>query len=96
DDQPVVADQVVRAGAGVRVKFARVRADDLRDAVRQALEDRDLRAAAGRLSADFATYGGATAAATALEGLLASEVQGTERIRVTSTEPRTHRANPTT
>jgi MGT family glycosyltransferase len=71
DDQPVVADQVVRAGAGVRVKFARVKPADLQGAITQALEDPDLRSAAGRLSADFASYGGTPAAASALEALLA-------------------------
>ncbi|MEO6629508.1 MAG: glycosyltransferase, partial [Aquihabitans sp.] len=39
DDQPVVADQVVRAGAAVRVEFNRVKAPDLRSAILQALTD---------------------------------------------------------
>lgn len=69
DDQPVVADQVVRAGAAVRVKFARVRADGLRDAVQQALTDADLRAAATRIQAAFRAAGGPAAAADALEAL---------------------------
>ncbi len=70
DDQPIVADQVVRAGAGVRVKFARVRADDLRAAIDAALTDADLRAAAARVQASFAAAGGPAAAATHLEALL--------------------------
>ncbi len=37
-DQPIIADQVVRAGAGVRLKFTRVRTPDLRAAIASALE----------------------------------------------------------
>ena len=70
DDQPVVADQVVRAGAAVRVKFARVRADALRAAVDQALTDPELVAAAVRIQASFAAAGGPVAAADALEALV--------------------------
>lgn len=71
DDQPVIADQVVRAGAGVRVKFARVRAEQLRDAVASALGDAGLRAGAQRMAAELASLGGASAAAEALEVLAA-------------------------
>ncbi|QXC59425.1 hypothetical protein KSP35_13555 [Aquihabitans sp. G128] len=70
DDQPVVADQVVRAGAGVRVKFARVKAEPLRAAIAVALADPDLRAAAARIQASFHAAGGTPSAADALEGLL--------------------------
>jgi MGT family glycosyltransferase len=69
DDQPVVADQVVRAGAGVRVKFNRVRAIDLRAAIETALTDVDLRVAAERIAGSFAAAGGPAAAADALEAL---------------------------
>jgi MGT family glycosyltransferase len=72
DDQPVVADQVVKAGAGVRVKFTRVRAEALREAIHHALTDPDLRAAAKRIADTFTTAGGAPAAADALEGLQAN------------------------
>lgn len=71
DDQPVVADQVVRAGAAVRVKFARVKAEQLRAAIDQALTDPALRAAAQAIEADFATAGGARTAAGHLLSLLA-------------------------
>ncbi|MBE7324089.1 glycosyltransferase [Nocardioides sp. Y6] len=70
DDQPVIADQVVRAGAGVRVKFARVRAEQLREAISAALTDADLRAGARRMADELAGLGGAAAAADALIGLL--------------------------
>ena len=79
DDQPVVADQVVRAGAAVRVKFARASAATLAAAVDQALTDPDLRAAAQRIQASFAVAGGPAAAADALEHLVpsnASEAPG--------------------
>jgi len=69
DDQPIVADQVVAAGAGVRVKFGRVQAPELRDAVLRALGDPALREAACRVRDSFAAAGGAAAAATYLEGL---------------------------
>ena len=69
DDQPVVADQVVRAGAAVRVKFARVNAAALATAIDQALTDPALLAAAERIQASFAAAGGPAAAADALEAL---------------------------
>ena len=70
DDQPVVADQVVRAGAGVRVRFGRVGPDELRAAVRQVLDEPLFRAAAGDIRRSFEAAGGASAAATQLEALL--------------------------
>jgi UDP:flavonoid glycosyltransferase YjiC (YdhE family) len=69
DDQPIVADQVVAAGAGVRVKFGRVQAPELRDAVLRVLGDPALRQAACRVRDSFAAAGGAAAAATHLEDL---------------------------
>jgi UDP:flavonoid glycosyltransferase YjiC (YdhE family) len=69
DDQPVVADQVVRAGAGVRVKFARVRAEHLVDGIDQVLHDEGLRSNAARLQAALAAAGGPAAAVDALERL---------------------------
>ncbi|HEY4377505.1 MAG TPA: glycosyltransferase [Acidimicrobiales bacterium] len=72
DDQPVVADQVVRAGAGIRVKFNRVQAPELREAIARALADPALRAAAATIRDSFEAAGGAPAAAAALESLLAA------------------------
>ncbi len=48
DDQPFVADQVVRAGAGARVRFGRVTVADLRAAVGTVLGDPGYREAAAR------------------------------------------------
>ena len=70
DDQPVIADQVVRAGAGVRVKFARVKPAALQEAIELALHDEALRAGAQAMAADLASCGGASAAADALLALL--------------------------
>jgi UDP:flavonoid glycosyltransferase YjiC (YdhE family) len=72
DDQPTVAAQVVGAGAGIRVKYGRVRPEGLREAVLTVLEDPSYRAAAERLRASFARAGGAPAAADRLEQVLAS------------------------
>jgi UDP:flavonoid glycosyltransferase YjiC (YdhE family) len=69
DDQPIVADQVVAAGAGIRVKFGRIQAPELRDAVALALAEPGLRTAAADIRASFTAAGGATTAATHLETL---------------------------
>lgn len=70
DDQPFVADQVTRAGAGRRVMFSRVTPGKLRDALDAVLTDPSYRAAAERLRSSFESAGGAPAAADHLEGLL--------------------------
>jgi len=69
DDQPVVADQVVAAGCGLRVKFGRIQAPALADAIRRVLDEPAFRDAADRVRASFAAAGGAPAAAAALEEL---------------------------
>ena len=69
DDQPVVAQQVADAGAGLRVKFGRVRAEELREAVRRVLHEAPFRAAASRIRASFEGAGGASRAAELLSDL---------------------------
>ena len=69
DDQPVIADQVVRAGAGIRVKFGRVRAAQLADAVTRVLTEPEFRRAAERIRDSLAAAGGAERAADLLEEL---------------------------
>ncbi len=69
NDGPVIAGQVVNAGAGIRVHFSRVSASDLRTAITTVLDDPSYRAAARRVQTSFATAGGATAAADHLEKL---------------------------
>ena len=68
-DQPVVASQVARAGAGIRVPFSRVRPAQLRDALVTVLDDPSYRHAAERIRDSFAAAGGAPAAAARLECL---------------------------
>ncbi|WP_369387870.1 glycosyltransferase [Streptomyces sp. CG1] len=69
DDQPVVAGQVVDAGAGVRVRFGRVRAPQLGAALDTVLTDPAHRAAAARIRIAFRAAGGARAAAAHLADL---------------------------
>ena len=70
DDQPIVADQVVRSGAGVRVKFTRVTGPALREAVDTVLDDPSYRTAAERVQASFAASDGPAGAADRLEALV--------------------------
>lgn len=76
DDQPVVAQQVVNAGAGVRVRFGRVGPAELRDAVMAVLSDPSYRAAARRVQRSFSAAGGAAAAADRLEQLAGEHASG--------------------
>jgi MGT family glycosyltransferase len=69
DDQPVIAGQVVAAGAGIRVHFGRVGADELRDAIVALLDNPCYRMAAQRVQTSFNAAGGASAAAEHLEKL---------------------------
>ncbi|MFF3846045.1 nucleotide disphospho-sugar-binding domain-containing protein [Streptomyces sp. NPDC002328] len=69
DDQPVVAGQVVDAGAGVRVRFGRVTEQKLGAALDAVLDDPGPRAAAGRIRSAFRAAGGAPVAAAHLDEL---------------------------
>ena len=69
DDQPIIADQVVRAGAGRRVKFGRVTVPVLRRAIESVLTEPAYRAGADRVRRSFAAAGGPTVAADRLERL---------------------------
>lgn len=71
DDQPVIAGQVTGAGAGIRVRFGRVTATGLGDALDSVLHEPRHRAAAERIGAAFRAAGGARAAACHLEQLAA-------------------------
>jgi UDP:flavonoid glycosyltransferase YjiC (YdhE family) len=68
-DQPVVASQVVRAGAGIRVPFSRVSPGQLRAALTTVLGDPAYRRTAAEVGDSFAAAGGAAAAAARLEGV---------------------------
>ncbi|HEY3603917.1 MAG TPA: glycosyltransferase [Sporichthyaceae bacterium] len=67
DDQPTVAGQVVTAGAGVRVRFGRVTAERLGEAVDAVLDDPIYRKSAEYVGDSFRAAGGAAAAADHLE-----------------------------
>ncbi|ARP69089.1 glycosyltransferase [Streptomyces pluripotens] len=71
DDQPVVAGQVVDSGAGVRVRFGRVTAVRLGEALDTVLFGSAHRAAATRVRTAFRAAGGTGAAAAHLERLAA-------------------------
>lgn len=71
DDQPIIGDQVVRSGAGVRIKFGRAGAAVVAGAVRTVLTDPVHREAAARLGDAFAAAGGVGAAADHIEKLAA-------------------------
>jgi MGT family glycosyltransferase len=70
DDQPIVAQQVVDAGAGVRLRFGRASADQIGTAIDTVLTDPVYREAARRIQGSFRAAGGADAAAAHLERLL--------------------------
>jgi len=73
DDQPIVANQVVAAGAGLRVKFGRVRPQVLHDAVFRVLDNDDYSLAAERIGRSLRTAGGASRAVELIEALLERE-----------------------
>jgi MGT family glycosyltransferase len=75
DDQPVIADQVVRAGAGVRLRFTRSVAPHIGRALDSVLGDPTYRTSAERLRESFRSAGGTPAAARHLE-LLAAPAAG--------------------
>lgn len=69
DDQPLIAQRVADAGAGIRLRFGRLRPAELRDAVRAVLTGDSYRIAAGTIRDSFIAAGGAPAAADHLEKL---------------------------
>jgi UDP:flavonoid glycosyltransferase YjiC (YdhE family) len=71
DDQPIIAQQVVSAGAGVRLKYTRVRAGEIRTALDSVLHTPDYAANARRVQESFRAAGGASAAADHLEAVAA-------------------------
>lgn len=65
-DQPINAAAVQAAGAGLRVRFARSTAEELREALARVLDDPSFRASAAGVRASFHAAGGAAAAADRL------------------------------
>ena len=68
-ERGLIAAQAVSAGAGIRVRFGRLRPDELRDAVRRVLDEPSFRAEAERVGRTLREAGGSRAAADALEAL---------------------------
>jgi MGT family glycosyltransferase len=69
-DQPAIAKQVRRSGAGIRVPFKRVSPRGLREAINSVLTDPSYGAAAQRVQQSLASAGGPLEGADRLEGLL--------------------------
>jgi MGT family glycosyltransferase len=69
DDQPVIAERVADTGAGIRLRFGRLRPAELRDAVREVLAEDSYRVAAATIRDSFVAAGGAAAAVDHLEKL---------------------------
>lgn len=69
DDQPIIAQQVVDAGAGIRLKFGRVSSDEIAEALIAILQNEPYRDAALHIQASFRAAGGSSAAADGLEWL---------------------------
>jgi MGT family glycosyltransferase len=69
DDQPIIAQQVVDAGVGVRIKYGRVNSDEIVEVLLAVLETPSYRQAALRIRASFRAAGGPSAAVDRLESL---------------------------
>jgi MGT family glycosyltransferase len=70
DDQPIIAGQVERAGAGITVRYGRVTSEQLREAIDSVVHDKRYRTAAERIQAAYASAGGRSLAADKFEALL--------------------------
>lgn len=70
DDQPVIARQVIDAGAGLPLRFGKVTPAVAREKVQQLLEDHSFTENARRLCESFRGLGGAWRAANIVESLL--------------------------
>jgi MGT family glycosyltransferase len=82
DDQPVVARQVVAAGAGIALRFGRVSVASMRQALESVLHEPSYRLAAQRLAGAFQQTGGAIAAADAIE----AQMQNPAEFQAAATE----------
>jgi UDP:flavonoid glycosyltransferase YjiC (YdhE family) len=69
DDQTVLAQRIVENGAGVRLRFDRAGADDLRHAIGWVLADPGYAAKAARLQHSLSVAGGARKAVALIESL---------------------------
>jgi MGT family glycosyltransferase len=74
DDQPAIAAQVAAAGAGIRLRFARAKAPEIRKAIDDVLNEPSYRERAGEVGRSLVSAGGATAAAHHLFDVVASRL----------------------
>jgi MGT family glycosyltransferase len=74
DDQPIVARQVIDAGAGMFMRYGKVTVGTARAAVEELLREPAYRDGALRLKAAFRDLGGARQAADILERFLSGKV----------------------
>ncbi|HYX38571.1 MAG TPA: nucleotide disphospho-sugar-binding domain-containing protein [Oligoflexus sp.] len=70
DDQPVIAEQLVRSGAGLRVHFDRVKSPDLAAATQRVLNEPQFRTAAERIQKILRASGGSAQAVELLQGMV--------------------------
>jgi MGT family glycosyltransferase len=75
DDQPIIAQQVVDSGVGVRLKYGRVNSDEIVDALLSVLGTPSYRQAALRIQASFRAAGGPSAAADHVESLASCRME---------------------
>lgn len=71
-DTPLVAAQIVRSDAGIRIGFRRPRTSEIRGAITEVLENPRFRLAAQRVAQEFAACGGIPALVDAVEAVPAS------------------------
>ncbi|GAB4013694.1 glycosyltransferase [Nocardioides ultimimeridianus] len=74
DDQPTIADQVVAAGAGLRVRFGRVGVPQMREAISAVLGEPSFSEGARRVQESYAAAGGVAAAADRIGQLVGAAV----------------------
>ncbi|WP_408649619.1 glycosyltransferase [Kitasatospora sp. CMC57] len=79
-DQPLVAQRVAAAGAGLRIPFERASPAEIAEALRRALDEPALRAGAERLGAELRAKGGARTAVDRLEQLALMARQNGNRL----------------
>lgn len=70
DDQPVVAGQVVAAGAGIRIHFGRVTPEGIESALRRVVDEPSFKESARRIRVSFREAGGEQRAADEVERCL--------------------------
>jgi UDP:flavonoid glycosyltransferase YjiC (YdhE family) len=70
DDQPVIADQVVARGAGIRINFRRSKSEVIYDAMMKVLSDPSYRKNAEAVKTSLVASEGARGAAELILGLI--------------------------